>query len=87
MAICRSITRGGKLIVMDEPTSSLGRSDIDYLFSVIRKIKERGLSVLFVGHKLNEIFEIADRVSILRDGEEGRHLGDRPAWTRSSSSS
>lgn len=70
VGICRSITRGGRLIVMDEPTSSLGKRDIDYLFSVIRKIKERGLSVLFVGHKLNEIFEIADRVTILRDGRK-----------------
>jgi simple sugar transport system ATP-binding protein len=69
VAICRSITRGGKLIVMDEPTSSLGRRDIDYLFSVIRNLKNRGLAVLFVGHKLNEIFEIADRVSVLRDGK------------------
>jgi simple sugar transport system ATP-binding protein len=69
VAICRSITRGGKLIVMDEPTSSLGKRDIDYLFSVIRNLKDRGLAVLFVGHKLNEIFEIADRVSVLRDGK------------------
>jgi simple sugar transport system ATP-binding protein len=70
VAICRSITRGGKLIVMDEPTSSLGKRDIDYLFSIIRNLKERGLAVLFVGHKLNEIFEIADRVSVLRDGKK-----------------
>jgi simple sugar transport system ATP-binding protein len=70
VAICRSITRGGKLIIMDEPTSSLGRRDIDYLFSIIRNMKQRGLAVLFVGHKLNEIFEIADRVSVLRDGKK-----------------
>jgi simple sugar transport system ATP-binding protein len=68
VAICRAITRGEKLIIMDEPTSSLGKKDIDYLFSVIRNLKEKGISVLFVGHKLNEVFEIADRVTILRDG-------------------
>jgi simple sugar transport system ATP-binding protein len=68
VAICRSITRGGKLIIMDEPTSSLGKRDVDFLFSIIRNMKKRGMAVLFVGHKLNEIFEIADRVSILRDG-------------------
>ena len=87
VAICRSITRGGRLIVMDEPTSSLGRKDVDYLFSVIRNVKKRGIAVLFVGHKLNEIFEIADRVTILRDG---RKVGTYPDWTsfpRSSSSS
>lgn len=69
VAICRSITRSEKLIIMDEPTSSLGKRDIDYLLSVTRALKKRGISVLFVGHKLNEIFEIADRVTILRDGK------------------
>jgi simple sugar transport system ATP-binding protein len=68
VAICRATTRGAHLIIMDEPTSSLGKTEIDYLFSVIRNLKEKGISVLFVGHKLNEVFEIADRVSILRDG-------------------
>ena len=70
VAICRAITRGEKLIIMDEPTSSLGKKDIDYLFSVIRNLKAKGISVLFVGHKLNEVFEIADRVTILRDGRK-----------------
>jgi len=70
VAICRAITRGEKLIIMDEPTSSLGKKDIDYLFSVIRNLKAKGISVLFVGHKLNEVFEIADRVTILRDGKK-----------------
>jgi len=69
VAICRAITRGEKLIIMDEPTSSLGKKDIDNLFSVIRNLKMKGISVLFVGHKLNEIFEIADRVTVLRDGK------------------
>jgi simple sugar transport system ATP-binding protein len=69
VAICRAITRGEKLIIMDEPTSSLGKKDIDYLFSIIRALKQRGISILFVGHKLNEIFEIADRVTTLRDGK------------------
>jgi simple sugar transport system ATP-binding protein len=68
VAICRAITRGEKLIIMDEPTSSLGKKDIDDLFTVIRNLKYKGISVLFVGHKLNEVFEIADRVTILRDG-------------------
>jgi simple sugar transport system ATP-binding protein len=68
VAICRATTRGAKLIVMDEPTSSLGKKEIDYLFSVVRNLRAKGISVLFVGHKLNEVFQIADRVSILRDG-------------------
>jgi simple sugar transport system ATP-binding protein len=77
VAICRATTRGAKLIIMDEPTSSLGKKEIDYLFSIVRKLKEKGISILFVGHKLNEVFAIADRVSILRDGLMiGTHLID-----------
>jgi len=68
VAICRSITRGARLIIMDEPTSSLGRRDVEYLLSVIRGLKEKGITTLFVGHKLNEVFDIADRVTVLRDG-------------------
>jgi simple sugar transport system ATP-binding protein len=68
VAICRSITRGARLIIMDEPTSSLGRRDVQYLLSVIRALRQKGITTLFVGHKLNEIFEIADRVTVLRDG-------------------
>jgi simple sugar transport system ATP-binding protein len=68
VAICRALTRGGRLLIMDEPTSSLGRRDVDFLFSTVRKLKEQGVAVVFVGHKLNEVFEIADRVTVLRDG-------------------
>ena len=68
VAICRSITRGARLIIMDEPTSSLGRRDVEYLLTVIRGLREKGITTLFVGHKLNEVFEIADRVTVLRDG-------------------
>jgi simple sugar transport system ATP-binding protein len=68
VALCRSITRGARLIIMDEPTSSLGRRDVEYLLGVIRGLREKGITTLFVGHKLNEVFEIADRVTVLRDG-------------------
>ena len=68
VAICRSITRGVRLLIMDEPTSSLGRRDVEYLLTVIRGLRKRGITTLFVGHKLNEVFEIADRVTVLRDG-------------------
>ncbi len=68
VAICRALTRGEKLIIMDEPTSSLGKRDVEHLLSIIRNLKSRGISILFVGHKLDEVFEIADRVTVLRDG-------------------
>jgi simple sugar transport system ATP-binding protein len=74
VAISRAVTCGDSLIIMDEPTSSLGKKDIEYLFTIIRTLKSQGISILFVGHKLNEIFEIADRVTILKDGKNlGTH--------------
>ena len=61
---------------MDEPTSAITREDVDHLFSVIARLKHKGISTLFISHKLNEIFEIAEVVTILRDG---RKVGDFPA--------
>jgi len=74
VAISRAVACGESLIIMDEPTSSLGKKDIDCLFNIIRTLKSQGISILFVGHKLNEIFEISDRVTILKDGKSlGTH--------------
>jgi len=77
VAISRAVACGESLIIMDEPTSSLGKKDkkdIDCLFRIIRTLKSNGISILFVGHKLNEIFEIADRVTVLKDGKSlGTH--------------
>ena len=69
VAISRALTQNAKLIIMDEPTSSLTKDEIARLFSVITDLQERGICTLFVSHKLSEVFEIAERVSILRDGK------------------
>ena len=76
VAIARSLTQGAKLIIMDEPTSAITRKDVDHLFTVIGRLKAKGISTLFISHKLNEVFEIADEVTIIRDG---RKVGDYPA--------
>ncbi len=76
VAITRSLTQGAKLIIMDEPTSAITRDDVDHLFSVIARLKKKGISTLFISHKLSEVFEIAEVVTILRDG---RKVGDYPA--------
>jgi simple sugar transport system ATP-binding protein len=68
VAITRSLTQNAKLIIMDEPTSAITRDDVDHLFSVIARLKKKGISTLFISHKLSEVFEIAEVVSILRDG-------------------
>jgi simple sugar transport system ATP-binding protein len=70
VAITRSLTQGAKLIIMDEPTSAITRQDVDHLFSVIARLKQKGISTLFISHKLSEVFEIADVVTILRDGKK-----------------
>ena len=66
--IARSIVGDLKLLILDEPTASLTRGEVDRLFEIIGRLKSRGVATLFVSHKLNEIFEIAERVTVLRDG-------------------
>ena len=69
VAICRALTRDLKLLILDEPTASLTKPDIDSLLTVVRDLQAAGIAILFVSHKLNEIFEVAERVTVLRDGE------------------
>lgn len=69
IAIARSLLFNAKLIVMDEPTTALTSREVQSLFNVISNLKNKGISVLFVSHKLEEIFEIAERVTILRNGQ------------------
>jgi len=70
VAICRAIATNAQLIIMDEPTSSLARHEIESLFLVIQQLKDAGITVLFVSHKLDEILKISDRITVLRDGNK-----------------
>jgi simple sugar transport system ATP-binding protein len=70
VAICRALTQNAKLIIMDEPTSALTKDEIDHLFSVITRLQGKGISTLFVSHKLSEVFQISEMVTILRDGKK-----------------
>lgn len=67
--IARATYKESRVIIMDEPTSSLPQKDVAKLFEVIKHLKEKGVTIIFISHRLEEIFEIADKVSILRDGE------------------
>jgi simple sugar transport system ATP-binding protein len=69
VAIARSILYNAKLIIMDEPTSALTRNEVAKLFYVIRQLQNEGITILFVSHKLDEVFEIADRFTVLRNGK------------------
>lgn len=68
VAICRAMVHDAKLIIMDEPTTALTRREVDKLFEIIRRLQEKGIAILFVSHKLDEVFEIADNFTILRNG-------------------
>lgn len=67
--IARALVMRARLIVFDEPTSSLPRQDVERLFTVIRKLKAAGLGIVYISHFLEEIGEVCDRFSVLRDGE------------------
>src|SRR5437867_6003434 len=67
--ICRAIAARAQIILMDEPTSSLQRNDVDRLFSLIRKFREQGITVVYISHFLEEVREIADNFTVLRDGQ------------------
>jgi simple sugar transport system ATP-binding protein len=69
VAICRALTQNAKMIIMDEPTTAIAQKEIDFLFSVISDLKKRGISILFVSHKLSEVLKISEKVTVIRDGK------------------
>ena len=66
--IAKAISYNSKVIVLDEPTSSLTAPEVEKLFKMMRQLKEQGISLIYISHKMDEIFEICDQVSVLRDG-------------------
>jgi simple sugar transport system ATP-binding protein len=69
VAICRALTRDPKLLILDEPTASLTKVEIDQLLSVVDEMKRRGIAIIFITHKLDEVLKVADTVTGLRDGK------------------
>jgi simple sugar transport system ATP-binding protein len=76
VAICRALAADARLVIMDEPTASLTRTEVDALLRLVLDLKAHGISTLFVSHRLDEVMEIADRVTVMRDG---RKVGTWPA--------
>jgi simple sugar transport system ATP-binding protein len=70
VAICRALTRDVRLLIMDEPTASLTRKEVDALFAVVKDLQSKDIATLFVSHKLDEVLQIAERVTVLRDGKK-----------------
>jgi len=73
--IAKALFTKAQVIVMDEPTATLADQEVNYLFSTIRALKDRGCSIIYISHALEEITEIADRVTVLRNGQ---YVGTRP---------
>ena len=67
--MAKAISKQVKILIMDEPTAPLTNNEVETMYSVIRNLKESGVTVIYISHRLEEIFQIADRVAILRDGK------------------
>ena len=76
IAIARALVYDAKIIVMDEPTSTLSKGEVETLFNIIKMLKERGIGIVFITHKFEELFIVSDRITVLRDG---KHVGTYPA--------
>jgi simple sugar transport system ATP-binding protein len=78
VAICRALSMDARLLFMDEPTTALTGREVSRLLKIVLELKRRGLSIVFISHKLDEVFKVADRITIFRDGNK---VGDFAADT------
>ena len=76
MEIAKAVSYNSKVIIMDEPTSSLTENEVEHLFRIIRSLKSQGVAIIYISHKMEEILEISDEVTIMRDG---KGVGSWPA--------
>jgi methyl-galactoside transport system ATP-binding protein len=67
--IAKAFSYNAKIVIMDEPTSSLTEKEVNHLFTIIKKLKEKGCGVVYISHKMEEIFAICDEITVLRDGQ------------------
>ena len=68
--IARALSVNARILIMDEPTSSLSEAEARTLFSLVRKLKSEGISIVYISHRMAEIFEICDRITVMRDGHD-----------------
>ncbi len=73
--IARALAQNARVVIMDEPTAALAEADVQRLMEIVRRLKARGVGIIYVSHKLPEIFALADRVTVLRDG---KHVATKP---------
>ncbi|MFX4396824.1 sugar ABC transporter ATP-binding protein, partial [Acinetobacter baumannii] len=68
VAISRALSVSAKVLILDEPTSSLDEAEVQQLFKVLRRLREQGMAILFVTHFLDQTYDISDRITVLRNG-------------------
>jgi len=78
LEIVRAVAQDPTVLLLDEPTSSLGREEEDLVFGLVRKLRDRGVAIVYITHRMAEVFALADRITVLRDG---RTVMTRPANT------
>ena len=66
--IAKALAQDAKILIMDEPTASLAKHETEGLFSLIQRLKKKGISIIYISHRMDEIYRIADRITVLRDG-------------------
>jgi len=69
LEIAKAVSYGAKVIIMDEPTSSLTENEVHHLFTIIRRLRDEGVAIIYISHKIEEILNIADDISVMRDGK------------------
>ena len=83
--ILKALSEDSSLIIMDEPTASLSSKESEALFGIINQLREKGVSILYISHRLEEVFRLADRLTVLRDGRKVAVLERRRLILRMSS--
>ena len=67
--IAKAVSKNVKILIMDEPSAPLSVSEVEHMFEIIRQLKQKGVTIIYISHRLEEVFKISDRVSVLRDGQ------------------
>ncbi|WP_373099487.1 MULTISPECIES: sugar ABC transporter ATP-binding protein [Pasteurellaceae] len=78
VAIATAVSNDAKVIIMDEPTTALTESEVEQLYKIIDTVKQRGIAIIFISHKLDEVFKVSDEITVIRDGQ---YVGTKPTAT------
>jgi rhamnose transport system ATP-binding protein len=76
LELAKALSSSARLLIMDEPTAALSPNEVEHLFATVRRLRDRGVAILYISHRLEEVGELADVVTVIRDG---RHIATRPA--------